>query len=419
MSKFFHSVRGTSDFYPPDSVFFENIIQKAKEVFSVFGYEEIILPHLEEDGLFKKGVGEITDIAQRQMFKIEGKNVVLRPEGTAQVARFYIENSIYKQKGFCKFYYIGSMFRGERPQKGRLREFHHIGAEAIGSDNFYLDAEVIDAAMRIVRDAGIKDVTLKINSLGCAKDKERLSYLIKDKLSSKAGQLCDDCKRRLATNPLRVLDCKREGCRNVVSSMKIDNYLCDLCYEHFHNLLSLLDDIGIPYKYDPLLVRGLDYYTNTVFEISSSNLGSQDAIGAGGRYNNLIKNLGGPDVPAVGFALGIERILLLQPKTESKSPVDVLVAYTSDFVYKNAYDTVRRLRDLGISSVIDYRNKSLKAQLKWAQKTKIPYAVIVGDEELRKGCIIVRNMRKSIQQELALSDFSQVIKSIVKNEERR
>ena len=412
MSNLFHSVRGTSDFYPPQSILFENITKKAKRIFSIFGYEQLILPHLEEDGLFKKGIGEVTDITQRQMFKVAGKDIVLRPEGTAQIARSYIENSIYKHRDFCKFYYTGSMFRGERPQKGRLREFHHIGAEAIGSNSFYLDAEVIEVAMRIIESAGIEGAVLKINSLGCVKDKDKLSSLIKEQLSLKSGQLCDDCRRRIVTNPLRVLDCKKERCRNAVSSIKIDNYLCDSCYEHFHSLLKLLSEMGISYVYEPLLVRGLDYYTNTVFEITSKRLGSQDAIGAGGRYNNLIKSLGGPDIGAVGFALGVERMLLLLPKPEEKPSADVLVAYTSDYVYKDAYNILRKLRNYGVSSVIDYKNKSLKAQLKWAQKAGIPYVVIIGDEELKKSCVIIRNMRESIQQEAAIGDFPEIIKNL-------
>jgi len=416
MNILFHSVRGTNDFYPPESLSFDSIIQKAKQIFSVFGYEQLILPHLEEDGLFKKGVGEVTDIAQRQMFRIAAKDIVLRPEGTAQVARSYIENSIYRQKYFCKFYYAGSMFRGERPQKGRLREFHHIGAEAIGSDSFYLDAEIIDVAMRIVKVVEIDGVNLKINSLGCAKDKDKLSRLIKEKLSFHSEQLCDDCRRRIVMNPLRVLDCKKKGCRDAVSSMKIDNCLCGSCYDHFHNLLKLLEDMGISYTHEPLLVRGLDYYTNTVFEITSNRLGSQDAIGAGGRYNNLIKNLGGPDVPAVGFALGIERMLLLLPKPQDKPLAKVLVAYTSDSVYKNAYDIVRKLRDSGVPSVVDYSNKSLKAQLKWARSSGIPFVAIVGDEELKKSCIIIRNMRESTQEDVSVGDFTGVIKTLIEKE---
>ena len=414
MKNIFHNVRGTSDFYPPQSLSFEDIIQKSKEIFVTFGYEPIILPHLEEDGLFKKGVGEVTDIAQRQMFKINSKDIVLRPEGTAQVVRFYIEKSLYKQGDFHKFYYFGSMFRGERPQKGRFREFHHIGAEAIGSNSFYLDAEIIDTAIRIVKSAGIEGITLRINSLGCEKDKNNLASIIQEKLYRYREQLCDDCKRRLVTNPLRVLDCKKQQCRDVVSSLKIGKYLCDSCSIHFDSLLKLLKKMNIPYVHDPLLVRGLDYYTNTVFEITSNRLGSQDAVGAGGRYNNLIKNLGGPDIPAIGFALGIERMLLLSQRLEKAKLVDALVAYASSSVYDNAYEILRKLRDGNISSTIIYKDKSLKSQLKWAQKANIPFVIIVGDEELKKGCIVLRNMRESTQEEIDIDDLTKVTKDRIK-----
>ncbi len=411
MKNIFHSVRGTSDFYPPAAFYFEDLIQKARKIFKIFGYEPLILPHLEEEGLFKKGVGEATDVVEKQMFKIEGKDIVLRPEGTAQVVRFYVEKNLYKQRDFCKFYYVGSMFRGERPQKGRLREFNHIGAEAIGSKNVYLDAEIIELASRIIREVGIKTYVLRINSLGCSKDKLRLAELIKNKLSSYVSMLCDDCKKRINHNPLRVLDCKKSGCKKIVSSLKIkDGHLCGDCKEAFYKLLKLLDDMRVSYLYDPFLVRGLDYYTNMVFEISSSSLGSQDAIGAGGRYNDLIKRLGGIDIPAVGFALGLERMMLLLSTTDQLPSADVLVAYTSASVYNEAYKILRSLREHRISSVIDYRDKSLKAQLKLAQKLNIPLVAIVGDEEIKRKRIIIRDMKASSQEEVELDNFLTFLK---------
>ena len=411
MKNIFHSVRGTSDFYPPAAFYFEDLTQKARKIFKIFGYEPLILPHLEERGLFKKGIGEATDVVEKQMFKIEGKDIVLRPEGTAQVVRFYLERNLYKHRDFCKFYYVGSMFRGERPQKGRLREFNHIGAEAIGSKNIYLDAEIIELASRIIKEAGIKTYVLRINSLGCSKDKLRLAELIKNKLSSYISMLCDDCKKRISRNPLRVLDCKKSGCKKIVNSLKIkDDHLCGDCREAFYKLLNLLDDMRVSYLYDPFLVRGLDYYTNMVFEISSSSLGSQDAIGAGGRYNDLIKRLGGIDMPAVGFALGLERMMLLLSTTDQLPSADVLVAYTSASVYNEAYKILRSLREHKISSVIDYREKSLKAQLKLAQKLNIPLVAIVGDEEIKRSRIIVRDMIASLQEEVELNNLIAFLK---------
>ncbi|MFH1768149.1 MAG: histidine--tRNA ligase [Candidatus Omnitrophota bacterium] len=395
-------MRGTSDFYPPQISSFEHIVDTAKKIFKNFGYNCLILPHLEDEGLFRRSVGDVSDIVQKQMFKLEGKCIVLRPEGTAGAARFYIENNLDKAGSLHKFYYSGSMFRGERPQRGRLREFHHVGAEAFGSDNFYLDAEVIDVAFRIINALNIKDVTLKINSLGCLKDKEALGILIKDRLSSRIANLCQECQRRFSQNPLRILDCKEAACRKVVGSLSIKNeYLCVRCREHFSNLLALLDELGIPYSYQPLLVSGLDYYTNTVFEFTTSRLGAQDALGAGGRYNNLVKKLGGPDVPAVGFALGVERMLLLLAGDYTPR-LDVYVAYTSGAVYKEAYKIARLLRDNAIPAAIDYSDKSLKGQLRNAQKLGAVFSVIVGDEELKDSCIIMRNMRESIQEKIKI-----------------
>ncbi|MCM8826230.1 MAG: histidine--tRNA ligase [Candidatus Omnitrophica bacterium] len=412
MKQIFRSIRGTTDFYPPQSFVIEEIIEKVKAIFQNFGYEPIILPHLEEEGLFKKSVGTITDIVEKQMFKIESKDIVLRPEGTAQVARFYIENNLSKLRDFHKFYYLGAMFRGERPQKGRLREFNHIGAEAIGSNSFYLDAEIIELAVKIVREIGIKDFSLKLNSLGCIKDKNRLAQLIKDKLAVYKNTFCPDCQKRFNYNPLRILDCKNEGCRVIIHSLNLDrtNYLCSDCNEHFSGVLNLLDEFAIAYHYDPLLVRGLDYYTNTVFEIITSLLGSQDALGAGGRYNELISNLGGDRVGAVGFALGLERILLLLDTPTQINRLEVFVASSSLEMYKEAYRIARLLRENNIPSEIDYKDRTLKAQLKYANKLGIPIVIIVGDEEFKEGYILVRDMEKSLQEKVRKEDLLSIIK---------
>jgi len=387
-----------------------------KKIFDLFVYQPVVLSHLEEKGLFAKGVGEMTDITQRQMFKIESKDIVLRPEATAQIARLYIEKNLYKYGDFHKFYYIGSMFRGERPQRGRLREFHHIGAEAIGSDSCYLDAEIIDVALRIIKDCGIDNVTLKINSLGCPEDKYRLSQQIQKKLMGYHDDLCEVCKNRLGRSPLRILDCKNPICKKIVFSLAIGmSHLCPQCFQHFHNLQILLDEAGIEYKYDELLVRGLDYYTKTVFEITSSDLGAQDAIGAGGRYNHLIKNLGGPDTPAVGFALGVERMMILLSRGDNDfvlnpSSTRIVVAYTSELIYKDAWRIVKLLRDNDICCGIDYKNKSLKSQLKFAQKINVSWVIIVADEELKNNCIIVRDMVKSTQEKISIKMLVEYIK---------
>lgn len=405
MKETYKNIRGTLDFDASKALAFRAIAKEAQKVFLLYGYQEIILPLLEEKDLFIKGVGQATDIVERQMFKIEGKDVVLRPEGTAQVVRYYLQNSLHKKSDFHKFFYSGAMFRGERPQKGRLRQFHHLGAEAIGSDSLYLDAEMIMLCLEIVEKVGIKDKSLEINSLGCNKDKKSFSVHIQKKLKTKKGDFCPDCQRRLDKNPLRVVDCKKPQCKRIVKSLGDQACLCKNCKSSFKQLLAVLEDLGYNYNYNPYLVRGLDYYTNTVFEITSSQLGAQDAIGAGGRYNNLIKALGGPDIPAVGFALGIERMLLCLGQSSLKQSLDVFIAVTSSNLKKEAFKILNSLREAGLACDYDYCQKSLKAQLRFAQKKGADYVIIVGDDELKEGCVLLKDMEKGIQKKVNIGDL--------------
>ena len=409
MKGYYQHVKGTTDFFSPQTIVFQEIIEKAKKIFRTFGYEEIMLPLLEETSVFVKSVGELTDIVERQMFKIEGKDIVLRPEGTAQVVRFFIEHTLWKEKEFHKFFYIGPMFRGERPQRGRLRQFHHIGGECLGSNLPYLDAEVIKLALLILKECGIGDVELKINSLGCQKDKERWKNNLIKQLQNRKKELCPLCRERLERNPLRVLDCKEKGCRRVVETLKRDVYLCSSCQEHFKRVLYYLDKLKISYDYSPILVRGLDYYTNTVFEIVSHKLGSQDACGAGGRYNSLVKSMGGPDIPAIGFALGIERMMLLLGKEEKRPSLKVFVAYRENCLDK-AIEVLNSLRERDIPSQMSYLEKSLKAQLRLAQKSGAEFTIIIGEEELKEGFFTLRDMRKSQQEKIGWSQLLEKIK---------
>jgi len=413
MKKKYSNTRGTSDFNPSQSLIFRKVNRKAEEIFKIFDYKEIILPLLEEKDLFIKGVGEATDIVESQIFKIEGKDIVLRPEGTAQVIRYYLQNSLYNQSSLHKFFYMGPMFRGERPQRGRLRQFHHIGAEVIGSNSYYLDAEIISLCLEIFRALGIKNHELKINTLGCIQDKNKFSRYLKESLSLNRDKLCGDCQRRLEVNPLRILDCKNRQCKKVVNSLELEqSNLCKDCKDQFKNLLFLLDDLGIKYNYSPYLVRGLDYYTNTVFEIVSSELGSQDALGAGGRYNNLVKFLGGPDIPATGFALGLERILLVLGEAEETQKVDVFVAAASSALFGAGFDILQKLRKKGLSSDCDYCGKSLKGQLRLAQKKEAKFVVILGEEELKEGCVVLKNMGKSTQEKVKINNLISRVSSI-------
>ena len=417
MKKIYSNVRGTSDFNPLEALSFREINNKSSKIFKTFGYEEIILPVIEEKDLFIKGVGETTDIVQRQMFKIEGKDIVLRPEGTAQVVRYYLQNSLQRQSDFYKFFYTGAMFRGERPQKGRLRQFHHIGAEAIGSSSIYLDAEMIILCLGILEAIGVKYTQLKINTLGCVKDKAKFSKYLEGILEDRKSHLCQDCQRRLNTNPLRVIDCKKGECKKIVSSLNLeDKHLCSVCKAQFKDLISLLDSLGVKYTHTPYMVRGLDYYTNTVFEITSDKLGSHDAIGAGGRYNNLVKFLGGPDIPAIGFALGVERIILALGQIGKQQAIDVYVAVASTSLYNSGFNILKSLREENISSDCDYCSKSLKAQLRIAQKKGARFVVIVAQEEVQEGFLILKDMEKSTQEKVKIEHLTAKIKETVRRE---
>lgn len=368
-----------------------------------------------------RSVGETTDIVEKQIFRLVKRSdtdtsIVLRPEGTAQVIRYYLENNLYKQSDFQKFFYIGPMFRGERPQKGRLRQFHHIGVEALGSNSIYLDAESINLAMNILDAIGVNEKELKINSLGCASDKKRFSDELNRALQTEKPRLCSDCQRRLEKNPLRVMDCKEEQCRHIISTFKLGKeHLCEDCKKQFEDLLGVLDSLKIKYTYVPNLVRGLDYYTNTVFEITSKGLGSQDAIGAGGRYNNLIKDLGGPEIAAMGFALGIERILLLLKENSQKEQLEVFIAKTSESLSGEAFSLLKMLREQNFASDMDYCSKSLKGQLRYAQNLGAHFVVLVGEEELKEGMVVLKDMAKSTQEKLPKVELVARLKSILKN----
>jgi histidyl-tRNA synthetase len=423
MIKTYKSIRGTYDFNPKEAHLFAEIAEKGRHILGIYGYQEIILPILEEEGVFIRSVGETTDIVEKQIFRIAKRaetdsDIVLRPEGTAQVVRFFLEHALYKQSDFHKFFYIGPMFRGERPQKGRLRQFHHVGAEAIGSDSIFLDAEMIMMSLKLLDEIGITEKKLHINTLGCQADKEKFMSLLKKDLSQRRNELCDDCKRRLEKNPLRILDCKEENCKKIATSFCLSEtsgktYLCEGCRAKFDELQGLLKGSGIDYVYNPCLVRGLDYYTNAVFEIKSESLGSQDAIGAGGRYNNLIKNLGGPEVPACGFALGVERIMLALNKQEDAVKSDVFIAVIGENLRKESFEILKKLRDAGIRSDMDYCAKSLKGQLRYAEKNGINFVILIAEDEYKQGLVILKDMEASSQEKIKKENIVEAVRSAI------
>ncbi len=413
------AIRGTKDILPGESGAWQKIENVSRENLKLFGYREMRTPIIEETALFVKNIGAQTDIVSKEMFSFVDRgerDISLRPEGTASVIRAYIENNLDKISQFQKLYYIGPMFRAERPQAGRLRQFHQIGVEAIGSLNPALDAEVIALSAKLLDAAGIKGYKIKMNNLGCKEDKKKLSKMLKDIFSDKKGDhLCEDCKRRIKTNPLRVLDCKNDGCRKIVrDTFKEAVFICDECRAHFEEVLKFVRMLNIKYEIDPYIVRGLDYYTRTVFEITHEGLGSKDAIGAGGRYDNLSLEMDGPDVGACGFALGIDRMMMALGKNEELKGVDIFIATIGAAAYEKAFGILNDLRNSGVSCEIDYEKRSLKAQMRAADSTGARFVLIIGEDEIKNGEAVLRDMKTKEQTSVKFDNMVSKIKEKVR-----
>lgn len=397
----FKRIPGTKDILPQEASGWQMIENISHNVFSLYNYQQIKLPLLEEAGLFNRSLGQSSEIVQKQMFMVASK-YALRPEATASVVRAYIENSLNKRAGFIKLYYIGPMFRLERPQKGRLRQFHHIGAEAIGSKDPDLDIEVISLADNLLKNFSINGYKIKINSLGCPKDKKELTEILRKSLNDKLAKLCAECQRRFKGNTLRILDCKKAGCVREVRKLEFgDSYLCPECKAHFSRVKEGLDYLKLDYETLPYLVRGLDYYTRTVFELTHPDLGSQDALAAGGRYDTLVKELGGPDVGAMGFALGVERLFLVTRHPSPLTPQNlVYIISLGDEAKKESIKLLAGLRKAGITSDTDYENKSLKGALRRANDLKARFVLIIGEDELKKNVLTLKDMVSGEQKEI-------------------
>jgi histidyl-tRNA synthetase len=413
------AVRGTKDILPGESCIWKEIENVSRDNLELFGYREIRTPVIEETALFVKNIGEETDIVSKEMFSFVDRgdrNISLRPEGTASVIRSYIENNLDKASQFQKLYYIGPMFRAERPQAGRLRQFHQIGVEAIGSLHPALDAEVIALSAKLLDAAGIKGYKIKLNNLGCREDKKNLSKILKEIFSDKKGEhLCEDCKRRIKMNPLRVLDCKNDECREVVKkTFKDAAFICGECKAHFEEVLKFVDILNLKYELDPYIIRGLDYYTRTVFEITHEGLGSKDAIGAGGRYDNLSLDMGGPDVGACGFALGIDRMMIVLGKSMVPAGVDIFIATIGQAAYAKAFSILNDLRNNGISCEIDYEKRSLKSQMRTADAMNARFVLIIGEDEIAKGEAALRDMKTKEQVSVKFENFLKEIASALR-----
>lgn len=405
----FKRVSGVKDILPKEIPFWQRVSEVARQVFARYSYQEIRPPLLEEAALFNRSLGQSSEVIQKQMFTIRHHEdlYALRPEGTASVVRAYLENGLDKSRRFAKFFYMGPMFRAERPQKGRLRQFHHIGAEAIGSDDPGLDVELISLADTLLTQFEIHGYSIKINTLGCAKDKEKLCSNLHNSLNDTLEGLCDDCKVRFNQNTLRILDCKREACRKTVASLKVgEAFLCEECDAHFAKVRQGLDTLGISYEVVPTLVRGLDYYTRTVFEISHPGLGAQDALGAGGRYDNLVAELGGTQTPAIGFAFGVERLLLVSGyKPQAMQSCLVYLICLGEEAKSKGIKLLSDLRKEGISCDTDYECKSLKGAMRAANDAQARFVIIFGEDEIKKDCVTLKDMSSGNQKEVALDSL--------------
>lgn len=403
-------IKGMNDILPGEIETWQYLESEARRIFKTYGFSEIRVPVVEKTELFCRSIGETTDIVEKEMYTFEdksGNSLTLRPEGTAPVMRSFIQNKLFNLDPVSKLYYMGSMFRYERPQKGRYRQFHQIGAEAIGVEDPKIDAQILAMLSHFFEEVGISDVELQINSLGCPQCRPDYRNLLIAFIEARLEALCEDCKRRYKTNPLRVLDCKAAGCREATAQAPsvLDN-LCTGCGDHFSAVRGYLDRMGTPYKINARMVRGLDYYTKTTFEMVTGSLGSQNAVAAGGRYDGLIKDLGGPALPGIGFAMGVERLVLMKETQKIQPPrTDLFLAGIGEEASAKAFLIMTALQRRGIQAEMDYEGKSLKSQMRRASKFNARFALIIGENELASGVAQLKNMDQGTQQEVPLADI--------------
>ena len=411
--------RGTKDILPEDVGEWLYVENKIRSICRLFGFQEIRTPMFEHTELFQRGIGDTTDVVEKEMYTFSdrsGRSITLRPENTASAVRAYLEHKLYAESNLVKLFYIGSMFRFDRPQRGRFREFHQFGVEAIGEMNPSVAAEIIILATRFLQSLGLKDLKLSSNSVGCPncrpKYREELKAFFKDKVS----EMCDDCRSRYDRNPMRLLDCKVEHDQELaVGAPEITDCLCEECHDHFEKVKEYLTLAGIPFEVDPRLVRGLDYYTKTAFEIKYEPLGAQSAVAGGGRYDGLVEEIGGAPTPAVGFACGLERVMLAietQHLYEAKPEnPDVFVVALGDEAKKVAFPLIMKLRDAGIAAQMDYGGRSMKSQMKQANKSGARHAVIIGEDEVKENAVMLRDMSSSEQEKVSLADVISKLKN--------
>jgi histidyl-tRNA synthetase len=404
------AIRGFRDILPEESALWQTLVDQAHASFSAYGFSEIVVPILEKTDLFARAIGETTDIVEKEMYTFvdrDDASLTLRPEGTASVLRAYIEHSLFHKEPVSKLFYIGPMFRRERPQKGRYRQFHQIGAEILGRDDPFIDAELL-LMLHDFFTALQLDVVIDVNSLGCPVCRPRYRESLRLFGESKLAELCEDCHGRLHRNPLRLLDCKKDGCRQATASAPaFSDFLCDPCSSHFSRVQQHLQQEQVAVQVNPRLVRGLDYYCRTSFEVLAQGLGSQNAVCGGGRYDGLVEQLGGPAVPGIGFAIGVERLaMLVQAQNRNFStPPAVFIAPLGAAAEGQAFALARRLRQAGYRVELESGDRGLKTQMRRADKLGARHVLILGENELAAGKGTVRDMQAKVDRALAV-DFS-------------
>ena len=403
--------KGTKDILPTDMSVWHFMEEKAKETFTKYGAKEIRTPIFEATELFARGVGDTTDIVNKEMYTFEKseRSLTLRPENTAGVVRSFIENGMHRLSAPVKLWYKGPMFRYERPQAGRQRQFHQVGVEVFGIKQATADAEVILMAVNYLKALGLNDLSVELNSLGCPECREVFKTKLKEVLKPYLNELCPDCQARYEKNPLRLLDCKVEECKTIYEKPEVQaiiqsDFICEDCSEHFEELKTYLNELNINYSINKLLVRGLDYYNRTVFEIKSNNLGSQNAVCGGGRYDSLVKNLGGEDTPAIGFAMGMERLASLLGEHQEQKTTAFVVSNNS----LEGLKLTEEIRELGVTCEFDLTNKKFVKQLEKASKVA-RFAVILGDDEIKENSVTIKNLETSEQTKVKREEIKEAI----------
>ncbi len=412
----YSALKGVHDIFPPDIYTWQRIEGTARDVFSAYGFQELRAPIIESTEIFIRSIGETTDIVEKEMYTFPdkaGRRITLRPEGTAPAVRCYVEHHLYNLPAPQKFFYSGPMFRYERPQSGRFRQFFQIGVEAFGVAEPKIDAEILSMLRLLFGRLGLQGLNFEVNSIGCEKCRPGYRRALIDLFSDKLDGFCPDCKRRYDQNPLRILDCKVDACIKLrADAPRVTDFLCGECKDHFDTLLSYLKLLDIPHIINPNMVRGLDYYTRTTFEVTCENLGAQNAIAAGGRYDGLVEDFGGPPTPAIGFAVGMERIAsLLKSSVDQHIPMpEVLIAAIGESGEREGLVIAGRLRDKGIWAELGYAGNSLKSQLRKADRLSAKLVLIIGDDEIASGRLKWKRLSDSSQGEVQIAEVDGLFK---------